>query len=268
MVGSCALVACVSRHREDSNSDLEADGDADSDGDGDLDADADGDADVDVDSDVDADADGDGDGDGDPEPPTCGVNAHAAGNGCACDAMFDPCDDYPDNCCAYWTDEFAVTIVSAIIDPYKDAETLQPWDWDGDVPDWLFDALDLLQIAYPDAATIEEVLDLVDQYAPDLLQGTVPPDPFVDFVINEVAQVRTSVQADTIEPVWNEWGAVRIGAQETLYLDFFDEDLVFHDLIETIPMTLADAQHLAGPGTWTLDRWGRLFQVTFRVDPL
>ena len=68
-----------------------------------------------------------------------------------------------------------------------------PWDWDGNVPDWvldfadlLSDVLDLLAELIPDpdlqaaaaaAATLEEILLLIDEHAPELLAGTVPPDP-------------------------------------------------------------------------------------------
>ncbi len=68
-----------------------------------------------------------------------------------------------------------------------------PWDWDGNVPAWLLDfadllsdVLDLLAELIPDAdlqaaaaaaATLEEILLLIDEHAPELLAGTVPPDP-------------------------------------------------------------------------------------------
>jgi hypothetical protein len=68
-----------------------------------------------------------------------------------------------------------------------------PWDWDGDIPDEVFDlANDLLGIVdivttvypQPDLMTFQEALDalielaaMVDEYAPIFLAATVPPDP-------------------------------------------------------------------------------------------
>lgn len=69
----------------------------------------------------------------------------------------------------------------------------QPWDWDGDIPDEVFDlaeaistALDLVTTVYPqpDLVSYAEALDviialglLIDEHAPVLLAATVPPDP-------------------------------------------------------------------------------------------
>jgi hypothetical protein len=80
-----------------------------------------------------------------------------------------------------------------VTDEHKPGQEGEPWDWDGDVPDWVFNfatellnILDWLSAIYPEpnlmaaAAGIDtffELASLIDEYAPELLEGTVPPDP-------------------------------------------------------------------------------------------
>src|SRR4051812_13672470 len=80
---------------------------------------------------------GGGGGGGDPDPLDCGLNAHQDGKDCVCDGLYDWCDDSPDDCCAYYTGTFEIGIVSAKVDPFKDANN--PWDWDGNIPNALLD---------------------------------------------------------------------------------------------------------------------------------
>lgn len=71
----------------------------------------------------------------------------------------------------------------------------EPWDWDGSIPGWISDVVDALDeilgtvsSIYPDpdlvamaeaASEVNEILDLIDAYGPQLMEGTVPPDPNV-----------------------------------------------------------------------------------------
>lgn len=69
----------------------------------------------------------------------------------------------------------------------------EPWDWDGNIPDWILDVTSALSdilgafaSVYPDpdiiaaaevAGQVDKILDVIDTYGPELLRGTVPPDP-------------------------------------------------------------------------------------------
>lgn len=174
------------------------------------------------------------------------------------------CDDAPDDCCAYFTDTFEIGLVSAKLNPYKDPQN--PWDWDGDVPNALLNALDILAYLVPETEVFSEVADAVDEFAPELLEGTVPPDPYFQIVMGTDV-VQSSGKKDTYEPVWNEGTAVRF-TDKPMYIFVYDEDLLFDcDVPEGLAITEEDAAHFAG-GSWVLYHWGKLFELTFYVNPV
>ena len=78
---------------------------------------------------------------------------------------------------------FRVRVHGALVFPYKpDGE--EPWDWDGNVPDWMIDLSDALGdiLVSPELKTASEILQIVDEVAPIVLEGTTPPDPIVAVV--------------------------------------------------------------------------------------
>ena len=146
---------------------------------------------------------------------------------------------------------FDVSVYSVVAFPTRwDGE---PWDWDGQVPDWLFGMIDDLQWGLDRArdlglmqwsselATFSEVVDaadllagLIDEHAPDLLYGTVPPDMYVEFAyadseswesIGFTEYVADSYRADVHSMV----RGVELWGDESLVLWTYDADLVFDD---------------------------------------
>ena len=210
---------------------------------------------------------GKGSGDGGEDELECGVNAVAEDDACVCEGDYTWCDDGTDDCCAYDAQAFDFTLVSAAVLPYKDADDLEPWDWDGDVPDWLLDALYLIDDFYPEARTFAEVLEYVDEYAPELLEDTVPPDPYVELSQGESLLDTTLTDSDTYEPRWRQETRVRSGRQE-LDLWFMDEDLMFDDEITGVYFTSDDLAWCAGRGTLAFGPVGSLFEVVVEVEPV
>jgi len=213
---------------------------------------------------------GGGGGDDDDDVVECGWNAEPTPSGdCSCVDDYEWCDWDTDgiDCCAYSTNSFRLVIGEAKVIPYKNAENREPWDWDGNVPDWLLQAVDLLSDFYPDAAAWSEVLQLVDEYAPELLEGTVPPDPFVEVYIEDEFLGATSTDDDTIEPYWNQEAQVTLGSSELVWLVFQDEDLQLDDLIQEVSMDLLFLQETAGRGWQDYTDLGNVFELTVAAEP-
>lgn len=206
-----------------------------------------------------------------PEQVECGFNAEPDGDyGCMCSEWYEWCEDDTDDCCAYGTNSFDIRMISAVVSPYKDEGDLQPWDWDGDVPDWLIDALELLADFYPQAQTAAEVANLVDQYAPELLEHTVPPDPYVEgyYGNQEEPGYEIGTWDNTYTPVWNRWWETTLSTNTHLTVWVIDEDLAFDDEIEGFYFDLATLQWAAGRGELQVLHFGHLFELRFEVEPI
>lgn len=128
----------------------------------------------------------------------------------------------------------------------------EPWDWDGDIPEWLFDFADALatildvvsditldpsvETAAAVAEHLDEVLELIDEYAPELLEDTVPPDPQIyPYLFEESGDVIPLM--DVVE--WRDWEdtyeidfrltGLDLSGLGGLAVDLEDEDLAFND---------------------------------------
>lgn len=214
------------------------------------------------------DADEDGGGGGG-EPIECGVNAEADGSQCVCVESYDWCDDAREDCCAWDARSYRVTIVEVVIAPYNYDFYDMPWDWDGDIPDWLIEALELIGYAYPEAGTAAEVLDLIDEYAPELMEEYVPPDAF--FEVYDAGADETLYASDTIddsyEAPFRESFTLSAGEADGSLLYFYDEDLAFDDDVQGFEFTTADLAWFAGRGEYTVTYWNNIFSITFEVEP-
>lgn len=202
----------------------------------------------------------------------CGYNAEPSASGeCECVGEYTWCEfeGEEENCCAYFTHDFSFELISVKVAPYKDEATQSPWDWDGDLPDWLLAALDLLAYYYPNAATWAAVLDLIDTYAPELLEGTVPPDPYVQFYDDrDDFLYETDALGDTYEPYVGVSMQVSLIADERFSFWVIDEDALFDDDIQGILVDLPALQLLAGRGDFAIQSTDlNLFEMNLRVEP-
>lgn len=188
---------------------------------------------------------------------------------------------------------FRVRVVDAFVFPYK-PDTEEPWDWDGSVPDWLLDLTDTLAsvVASPELKTASEILEIVDEVAPLVLEGTTPPDP----ILGVVAALQTATTTtnttlfggttstytygtytfavddavdDTYQPRFDRSVAVDLYADENLWFDLYDEDLVDDDWIGSAFLDLRDLRRLARCGVTTVRgvEGTGLYSVDVEVTP-
>ncbi len=127
-----------------------------------------------------------------------------------------------------------------------------PWDWDGNIPDWLLDVadaleelLDVVTDLYPDpdlvaadeaVTTVNDILEAVDEYGPELLKGDVPPDPdlfpYQMTSGGEPVSIRgfdASAQWDNTYEVTLDVPHVDLVNLDGFVLDMEDLDLAFDD---------------------------------------
>jgi hypothetical protein len=206
-----------------------------------------------------------------PEPLECGPNAFEQAGACECATDYTVCDasDESIGCCAFGTDTFAVTFVRATVLPYADAAEQDPWDWSGFVPGWVQDLVEIVAVYFvEDATDWVDLLDYVYAFAPELLEGSTPPDPAIDVEVAGDHVFSTETQDDTLEPVWNETAILTVGAGEDLVLDYHDVDWDFDDHILTVGLTRTDLQWLAGLGELTFEGSDGLYDFTIVVEPI
>lgn len=166
---------------------------------------------------------------------------------------------------------FRVFIDEFVVDPYKPDQ--QPWDWDGTVPDWLLTSIGILAqvIEHPYLQTADAILNAIDEHAPDLLDGTVPPDPQLWVNIDggtygyyPLGSVDTD--DDTYTPAFYSAVDITLYPGEVLYIDLWDEDLTFDDEIGSEPFTEEDLRYYAGCGTLTFAGWPGTGIYSFQVE--
>ena len=213
---------------------VDPDGDSDTDADSDSDTDSDTDSDIDTDTDVDTDTDAD-----------CGAPAAT---------------------------QFSVVIWNVTVMPYKpDGD---PWDWDGSVPDWLLDLIEILGDVIPQAATAAELLAYVDEYAPELLEGTVPPDPYLEVASEIGGKEFVWGYTDTFANTYEAPFEVTLGdpwfqpdPSEVIWIRAWDEDVVWDDEIGSVWLDRTSLREWAncGPLVWHNDdpTYSGLFEVEF-----
>lgn len=200
-----------------------------------------------------------------PSHQECGANSIGGAGSCACLPGYDPCDFSSAECCAWSATQFSVFVNSARITPFK-PDSQQPWDWDGNVPDWLLQGVALLANFYPEAVVWSEVLTKVDEYAPELLEGTVPPDVYL--VIEQESaptEAYSSTQFNTYEPRWDEGLTGLHVAGGDILVRFYDEDLEFDDYIDGVRLDRESLRRHAGHGPTSYEFRTGLFEVTITV---
>jgi hypothetical protein len=198
-------------------------------------------------------------------PPDCGFAAHPEGRACVCDEGFAACPEEDDSCCSTAT-EFEVTIGEIMVSPY-DPTTDAPWDWDGRLPGWLVDLIGAAAVYLTGTPPVAGVVQWLAAEAPELLDGTVPPDPYLWILRGETEVSDSPVEEDTyyarldhrFELAWNGRPWV---------MEAWDDDVGFDDAIDHVDLFLEDLQALAGRGETEILWEGGLYQFTIRVEPM
>lgn len=189
---------------------------------------------------------------------------------------------------------FRVSVYDSVIFPYK-PDTEAPWDWDGDVPDWMIDVTDALGtiLVSPELKTAAEILELVDTYGPLLLEGTVPPDPilYAFAALDDPTTTTTSTffggttytytygtytfgsyngLDDTYEPSFSRSFDVDLYDGERLWLWVEDEDLVDDDTVGGFAFELSELRERAKCGIQRIRGGGGngLYSMSLSVEPL
>ncbi len=204
-----------------------------------------------------------------PPPLVCGWNAQSDGQGgCECLGLYDFCSNDPleVDCCALWTQTFDVELIEAFVLPYNPA-TDEPWDWDGTIPTGLLDGIQDVEAVVPSATDFEDVLDAAALYAPDLLSGSTPPDPFVELVLGFSVQATSVAIDNAYDPYWGWALNLTVQPSEVFTFEFTDEDFVFDDAIGSLSMNLTTLQALAGRGPVALPGADGLYGAIFEVAP-
>jgi hypothetical protein len=181
----------------------------------------------------------------------------------------EPCPGAPD------ATAFDIYVDQVVILPFKsDGE---PWDWDGQVPDWLLKAVSATDDALsalietglypssPEALTAAElveltadILDAIDEHAPGLLEATVPPDVYAELVVVDGrgqvnSQGFSETTTDSYAPeVFTQWPAVPQAENDLIVVDLWDEDAVFDDWIASFGLDHAASTAYADCGPLTV----------------
>lgn len=193
----------------------------------------------------------------------CGYNTIDLGDSCECAEPYAWCDADSLDCCAFDTTDFQIVLEGFTVFPLK--ETGEPWDWDGSIPDELLLLFDVIGSFDPHAYAISEVLEQVDTYAPYLMEGTVPPDPWIDFYQGQDFLDSTSTFDDTYDVSPRTVHTLDL-TQGEWYFQVTDEDLAAHDDIGDFYITLDDAQWTAGRTTvWN---YGSLWEIAVSIEPM
>ena len=216
----------------------------------------------------DKDDDRDGGRGDDDAPIACGVNAREQSGDCECDDHYDWCDDGSDDCCAYDARAFNVTVHEVVYAPLNPNWYDEPWDWDGDVPDWMIEVMDALSYVYPDFATAAELARWVDEYAPELLEGTVPPDPVFEIYDGDEVVYVSDSWGDDYEPNFRETFRIDPSGNRDMAILFWDEDPALDDEATMFSLGRDDMAWFAGRGEMTGIYWDAIYAVTWEVEPV
>lgn len=196
----------------------------------------------------------------------CGDHSYMDGEECVCNDGYLWCNDDPDNwdCCpaSEVDDDLEVAGLSVVgmrIRPYKfqdDDGKPVPWDWDGHVPDWILEAVEVLAVFYPEAEGWLEILEKVDEYAPILLEGTAPPDPYIKFTDSAGSDAQeyssSSYYDDTVEPRWEDATVDAALFREAgfVIVEVWDKDVAFDDFIGQIEVPVEQLDSFDSDGGW------------------
>lgn len=201
------------------------------------------------------------------EPPDCGWNSFDNGaGGCDCDTGYNWCDPSSDDCCST-SNYFDVWVVEGHVQPWKDAVSGEPWDYNGSVPDGLAQQIADLSSSLDPLTPWDEVIGLVQALAPELMAASVPPDAFFDAAEAGVPIGYSLTIDNTLEPYWDERLSIALFGNEELLLEFWDEDAIFDDQIQPVHLDLDELRGFAGRGVVELRDLGRLWMLAVEVEP-
>jgi hypothetical protein len=136
-----------------------------------------------------------------------------------------------------------------VTDEHKPGSEGEPWDWNGSIPDWIFDLggelltiLTWINTVFPEPSLVSatagldaflEIAELIDQYAPELMEGSTPPDPDVyPFMLDKQGYaygLGDSLQWDDTYELALEATALDINTYAGVGFDLEDLDAYYHD---------------------------------------
>ena len=204
----------------------------------------------------------------DDDPIECGVNARERGGDCECDDHYDWCDDGSEDCCAYDARAFNVTVHQVVYSPFNPNFYDEPWDWDGDIPDWMTDLVDIFANVYPELETVSQLAEWVEEYAPELLEDYVPPDPVFEIYDGEEVVYVSDSKSDNYEPNFSETFRIDPSGNQDIAIMFWDEDAAFDDEATAFALGRDDMAWFAGRGELTGIYWDAIYAVTWEVEPV
>ena len=182
----------------------------------------------------------------------CPSNSSATeAGGCYPDPGYWWCDDAEDAACLILDTQFQITLQSVALGPFEDIATEEPWDWDGTVPGWLVSGLNALATFVPEMTNASRAVSFINRFAPALLAGYVPPDPYYRLLQGGRVIAQTRTEDDVYEAVFNLPRNVDLSTGEPLTLETFDEDWIFDQLVSSREITLDELRGTANQGTFS-----------------
>jgi hypothetical protein len=218
------------------------------------------------------------DDDTDEQLAECGLHAYARdATSCECDSGYVICPTYTEHCCSTAT-TFELLVLEAAVFPYKVDDNQKPWDWNGDVPNWIIQLASLLsdeidmafQSTLIPAGTIAvKLLELTDEHAPDLLEGSIPPDPYL-WIVDDADRLlaESGYYPDSIDPSWTTRVDVELDRRtDAIHIEVWDSDVLSDDFIGWLSLDLEDFQLLQGAGPRSFQGQRGVAEMTIEVLP-
>lgn len=206
-----------------------------------------------------------------PTEPACGPHGYLDGEDCVCEPGYAWCNasarDF--DCCPEAEspakpsldpeDVTGLAVLGMRVRPFKyvdeNGEPV-PWDWDGSIPDWILNAVGLFAQVFPELQFWSEVLQKIDEYAPFLLEGQTPPDPYIRFSDRESQDPfyygTSSYNSDTVEPSWEDAFVPLSSFADAgfVVVEVWDEDAVIDDFMGQFRVSLEYLYDLYTVGEW------------------
>ena len=189
----------------------------------------------------------------------CGHNTTNAAAPCECVEGYVPCRQDITDCCAYDTTVFEIELERIEVFPLNVDN--EPWDWDGEVPAEL-DDLAWDRRGLPGDA---DVLAEVEARAPYLPEGSVPPDPYLEFYAAFPPVEWVDLDDDAYRHDVYATYTADLAADGFLF-EALDEDAEEDDHLGFGGVDLDTAQWLAGRGSFN-HADGFLTAVMMRIEP-
>lgn len=169
---------------------------------------------------------------------------------------------------------FGFKLLTARISPDKGEPANNPWDWNGSLPGWVQDLI-VEAVELWKGGQAANLTDLLLTYAPELLDGVVPPDPKCYGLVWVDPQDDASPWLEydpndeipnDYEPDWSEtpqrlwWHDWQRYPDSAIVIYCEDQDLLEHDPIGGVLITQEVAREMA--------RLGRYVSVSEGADIL